>query len=112
VRHHTPLAAVPEPHSHPGNGKLPVDVERRTYAAVRDAWRESLQRCEPHHEPLADALRAFAREARAHAVSAAVLLTSLDALIRPSLGGDSALDWDHVREWAGKIAIRAYYQDD
>jgi hypothetical protein len=104
------LAAVPEPR--PNLGRLPVDVERRSYAAVREAWQQSLVRCEPHHEPLAVALRAFAREARAHAVSAAVVLTALDALIRPNLGGDAALDWDHVREWAGMVAIRAYYQDD
>jgi len=91
---------------------LPADVERRSYAAVREAWKQSLAQCEPHHEPLAVALRTFAREARAHGVSPAVLLTALDALIRPSLGGDSALDWDSVREWAGMIAIRAYYQDD
>jgi len=101
---------VPDPRS--DLGRLPADVERRTYAAVREAWAQSLARCEPHYEPLAVALRAFARDARAHAVSAAVLLRTLDALIRPELGGDGALDWDHVREWAGMIAIRAYYQDD
>ena len=110
MHRHPHLEAVPDPR--PDLGRLPADVERRSYAAVRAAWQQSLARCEPHHEPLAVALRAFAREARAHAVSAAVLLTALDALIRPSMGGDAALDWDHVREWAGMIAIRAYYQDD
>jgi hypothetical protein len=110
VRRHPDLVAVPEPH--PLVGKLPPSIERRSYAAVRDAWKESLEVCEPKHEPLAVALRSFAREARAHAVTPAVLLTALDAIVRPSMGGDSSLDWDHVREWAGMIAIRAYYQDD
>ena len=110
MRRHPDLVAVPEPH--PLAGKLPLSIERRSYAAVRDAWKESLAVCDPKHEPLAAALRLFAREGRAHAVAPAVLLTALDAIVRSSMGGDSTLDWDHVREWAGMIVIRAYYQDD
>jgi hypothetical protein len=87
-------------------------MARRSYAAVREAWKASLVRCDPTYEPLALALRAFAREARERELSAATVLTSLDAIIRPGAGGDAALDWDHVRQWAGTIAIRAYYQDD
>ena len=104
------LAAVPE--HHPQLSSLPPDMARRSYAAVREAWQGSLAVCDATYEPLAVALRAFAREARTRGLPAATVLTALDALIRPSAGGNAALDWDHVRQWAGTVAIRAYYQDD
>jgi hypothetical protein len=33
-------------------------------------------------------------------------------VIQPEQGGTTALDWDHVREIAGKVVIANYYRDD
>jgi hypothetical protein len=61
---------------------------------------------------LRTALQALARTARDDGVGITDVLRTLDAVCRPSVGGDGALDWDHVREWAGGVVIGAYYRDD
>jgi hypothetical protein len=58
---------------------------------------------DPQLPPLRLALEHLAQEARDAAVPVAHVLRTLDAACRPSAGGDGALDWDHVRERAGRV---------
>jgi hypothetical protein len=81
-------------------------------SAVREAWRRARDSHDPHSDALAFALSVFARDGRARGQSVASLLRTLDSLVRPARGGDAALDFDNVREWAGTQVIRAYYQAD
>jgi hypothetical protein len=78
-------------------------------ASVRLAWREARRSGEPRGEPLAAALRAYARRARAEGASVASLLLALDALARRD---DGEPDFARVREWAGAEVIRAYFRAD
>jgi hypothetical protein len=88
---------------------VPPALREGAYARVRAAW---VQGCRAHvaqHPPLRAALDELARTARGAALPVADVLRTLDAVCRPHAGGDAALDWDHVREWAGHVVIRAYY---
>ena len=91
---------------------VPSGLEGAPFHRVRDAWAEARLRCDPELPELADALRGLARHARAKGIAVAEVLKALDAVIRPERGGEAALDWDHQREIAGRIAIRSFYHDD
>lgn len=91
---------------------VPAALRDGPYQAVRAAWVAGCRAHAPEHPPLRAALERLARTARAAAVPAAAVLRTLDAVCDSRNGGDSALDWDHVRPWAGAVAIRAYYRDD
>ncbi|GJG85514.1 hypothetical protein tb265_06950 [Gemmatimonadetes bacterium T265] len=82
------------------------------YQAVRAAWRDGHAARHPQYPPLERALERLARAARDHGIVTSAVLRTLDAVCRPADGGDDALDWDHVREWAGGVVIRAYYRAD
>ena len=81
-------------------------------SAVREAWRTACALRDPRAPALDLALRAFARDGRARGASVGSLLRALDALVRPTDGGDSGLDVPTLREWAGTQVIRSYYRDD
>ena len=91
---------------------VPRGLEGAPFDRVRDAWAEARARCDPELPQLAEALRGLARHARAKGIAVAEVLKALDAVIRPERGGEPALDWDHQREIAGRVAIRAFYHDD
>ena len=82
------------------------------YLAVRDAWVAGCRARDPEYPPLRAALVGLARTARAGGVPIEKVLPALDAVCRPHVGGDATLDWDHVRAWAGRVVIRAYYRAD
>ena len=77
---------------------------------VRRAWRATADDVDPRGEPLARALRAFAREGRARGALVGALLRALDRLACP-LGRDDEPEpgFERVRDWAGTQVIRAYY---
>lgn len=100
------------PAQHGQHHILAPGLEGTPFERVRDAWAEARERCEPELPALADALRALAHHARARGIPVAEVLKALDAVIRPERGGEPALDWDHQREIAGRLAIRAFYHDD
>jgi hypothetical protein len=58
------------------------------------------------------ALATYARDGRARGVPVSVLLRALDTIVRPSAGGDAALDLGGARALAGTALIRAYYAHD
>jgi hypothetical protein len=91
---------------------VPAALRDGPYQAVRRAWEAGCRAADPRHPPLRAALEALARGARDDGVAITDVLRTLDAVCRPSVGGDGALDWDHVREWAGRVVIRSYYRDD
>jgi hypothetical protein len=100
----TPLSGMP--------AAVPSALRDGHYQAVRTAWVEGCRLGDRQYPPLRTALERLALEARACGVSAAEVLRTLDTVCRRQAGGDEALDWDHVREWAGRVVIRAYYRDD
>ena len=91
---------------------VPAALRGGPYQTVRRAWEAGCRAADPTHPPLRAALQALARTARDGGVAVSDVLRTLDAVCRPSVGGDGALDWDHVREWAGRVVIAAYYRDD
>jgi hypothetical protein len=91
---------------------VPEPLRHGEYQAVRRAWEAGCRAVEPEHPPLRAALQRLARTARDGAVPISEVLRTLDAVCRPSVGGDGTLAWDHVREWAGGVVIEAYYRDD
>jgi hypothetical protein len=91
---------------------VPEALREGPYQVVRRAWEAGCRAMDPTHPPLRTALQALARTARDDGVGITDVLRTLDAVCRPSVGGDGALDWDHVREWAGGVVIGAYYRDD
>ena len=91
---------------------VPEALREGPYQAVRRAWEAGCRAADPTHPPLRAALQALARTARDGGVAVSGVLRTLNAVCRPSVGGDGALDWDHVREWAGGVVIAAYYRDD
>lgn len=95
-----------------GARAMPDSLRGPEFDRVRDTWAEARRRREPELPAFVDALQTFARHARRHGLEAAELLKALDSVTRPESGGEPALDWDHVREIAGRIVIRAYYRDD
>lgn len=82
------------------------------YQRVKESWAEAIRARDPRLPEFIRALEAHARHARDTATGVADVLQSLNAIIRPERGGEPALDWDHMREIAGKVVIRAYYRDD
>jgi hypothetical protein len=80
-------------------------------AAVQAAWEDATERHAPEHGPFVAALEMLAAEARTEGVTVLELLKAVDALAKPSLGGDARLDWARVRMTAGRQLIRAYYAD-
>lgn len=91
---------------------LPEALRGAEYDRVRETWKAArLQR--DHQLPeFIRALEAHARHARDVGIGVADVLQSLDTVIRADRGGEPALDWDHMREIAGRTVIRAYYRDD
>lgn len=82
------------------------------YQAVRAAWVAGHTAGDPTYPPLAAALARLASIAREHDVPIVDVIRTLDAICGATLGGDPSLDWDHVRSWAGRTVIRAYYRAD
>jgi hypothetical protein len=91
---------------------MPDALRGPQFDRVRDAWREACELGAPDHPALVEALRALARRAREQHLEVAAVLKALDAVIRADRGGEPALDWDHMREIAGGVVIRAFYRDD
>jgi hypothetical protein len=91
---------------------VPPPLRDGLYQAVRAAWVAGCRVREAHYPPLQAALEQMARAAYAGAVPVAEVLRALDVVCRPHLGRDPTLDWDHVREWAGRTVIAAYYRAD
>jgi hypothetical protein len=82
------------------------------FQAVREAWVAGAKAREPQYPPLERQLRILARAARERDLPVADVLRTLDAVCRPPAGGDASLDWDSVRDWAGRVAIAAHYRSD
>ncbi|MDF1503952.1 hypothetical protein [Roseisolibacter sp. H3M3-2] len=78
-------------------------------AGVRAAWQLARRDADPHAEPFAQALRAYARDAHAGGVPVSALLQALDGLVRRD---DGEPGFERVREWAGSQVIRAYFRAD
>jgi hypothetical protein len=91
---------------------VPAALRDGPYQAVRAAWIAGCRAHDAQHPPLRTALERLARAARAGEIPILQVLRTLDAVCRSDAGGDGALDWDHVRPWAGGVVIRAYYRDD
>lgn len=91
---------------------VPPALRDGPFDGVRAAWVAGCRAHAPQHPPLRGALERLARTARAQGVPVGAVLRTLDAVCRPADGGDGALDWDHVRAWAGGVVIAAYYRDD
>jgi hypothetical protein len=91
---------------------MPAAMRGPAFDHVRDTWAEARRLREPELPSFIDALVALAHYARRNGLEVAELLKALDAVTRPESGGEPGLDWDHVREIAGRVVIRAYYRDD
>jgi hypothetical protein len=78
---------------------------------VHAAWEAAAERHDPEYGPFVATLETLAADARAVGVPIVEVLKAVDALARPSRGGDGRLDWDSVRPKAGAHLIRAYYVD-
>ena len=91
---------------------MPESLRGPVFDRMYDAWAEARRVHDPELPAFIDALKALARYAREKQLDVAVLLKALDAVTRPEAGGEPMLDWDHVREIAGRVVIRAYYRDD
>jgi hypothetical protein len=79
------------------------------YENVLRAWRQARDR---RATDLWHAVGALAIDARTRGIPVSDVLRALNAVIDPRLGGDPALDWDHLREHAGKVVIANYYRED
>ena len=95
-----------------GSRDVPPALTGAALDRVREAWEETRRVCDPELPELTDALTELAAHARRQGFEAADVLKALDTIIRPERGGDPRLDWDHVRELAGRHVIRAFYRDD
>ncbi len=102
----------PQEQRHPAARHPDVSVRGPYLSAVREAWRSACLLSDPRAPALDLALRAFARDGRARGASVGSLLRALDALVRPTEGGDAGLDVPTLREWAGTQVIRSFYRDD
>ena len=71
---------------------VPEALRGGPYEDVRRAWEAGCRAADPAHPPLRAALQALARTARDGAVPISDVLRTLDAVCRPSVGGDGALD--------------------
>ena len=91
---------------------MPDALRGPAFDRMHDAWAEARRRHEPELPVFIDSLKALARDARDKNLDVAELLKALDSVTRPENGGEPGLDWDHVREIAGRVVIRAYYRDD
>jgi hypothetical protein len=91
---------------------MPDALRGPAFDRMHDAWAEARRRHEPELPAFVDSLKALARDAREKHLDVAELLKALDSVTRPENGGEPGLDWDHVREIAGRVVIRAYYRDD
>jgi hypothetical protein len=100
-----PGAELPTP-------RIPDPLRGRLFDEVHRTWADAARARQPDHPPFHLALGALAVWARAHRVPVAQVLAALTAVIQPEEGGTTALDWDHVREIAGKVVIANYYRDD
>ena len=96
----------------PERRRVPAAARGPYFLALRAAWRTASEARDGEHPALALAVAAFARDGRARGAPVELLLRALDTIVRPQLGGDAALDFASVREWAGTQLIRAYYQAD
>ena len=96
----------------PERRRVPAAARGPYFVALRAAWQAAREAGNAEHRALALTLAAYARDGRARGVPVALLLRALDTIVRPGLGGDLALDFGRVREWAGAEVIRRYYQDD
>ena len=105
------MTDVPSP-PQPAPDAVPPALRDGPYHAVRDAWAAGRAAHDPQYPPLERELERLARTARGRDVPVAEVLRTLDAVCRAPLGGSAALDWDNVREWAGRVVIRAYYRGD
>lgn len=102
-----------EPGSHPPvPDTVPSALPSALFQEVQQTWVAGRAACDPQYPPLRSAIERLARAAREREVPVSDVLRALDAVCRSHLGGDSSLDWDHVRAWAGGLTIRAYYRDD
>ena len=103
-----------DPHPEPSGvpDTVPAPLRDGLYQAVRTAWSAGRAAHHPHYPPLERALEHLARHARTQEIPMSAVLRTLDAVCRPAVGGDDALDWDHVRAWAGGVVIHAYYRSD
>jgi hypothetical protein len=91
---------------------MPDGLRGPAFDRMHDAWAEARRQHDPELPELIDSLKALARDARDKGLEVATLLKALDSVTRPESGGEPGLDWDHVREIAGRVVIRAYYRDD
>ena len=91
---------------------MPDGLRGPAFDRVHDTWAEARRLREPELPAFIEALQTLARYARQHGIEVAELLKALDSVTRPESGGEPGLDWDHVREIAGRVVIRAYYRDD
>ena len=80
-------------------------------AAVHAAWEDATERCAPEYAPLVASLEVLAADARAVGVSIVEVLKAVDALARPSVGGDARLDWGPMRAKVGTHLVVAYNAD-
>jgi hypothetical protein len=96
----------------PERRRVPAAVRGPYLLALRAAWRIAREAEDAEHPALALALAAYARDGRARGVPIVLLLRARDTIVRPGLGGDLAVDFGRVREWAGAEVIRRYHQDD
>lgn len=99
--------------SEPVTGEQPsASLPDRAYSAVEVAWRDAVDRRDWKSPTLETALRSLARQARRRGVPMSAVLRALNGIVRPEAGGDSSLDADGMREWAGTVVITAYYHHD
>jgi hypothetical protein len=91
---------------------MPDALRGPAFDRMYEAWVEARRQHDPELPAFMDALKALAHDAREKHVDVSMLLKALDSITRPEIGGESVLDWDHVREIAGRVVIRAYYRDD
>ncbi len=107
------MAASADDESAPPSGPAPHapadDVIAHCQGALRAAWQRADAAADPRGEPLAEALRAVAREARARGAPVTALLRALDRL---AWEGGAEAGVTRVRAWAGTEVIRAYHRDD
>ena len=91
---------------------MPDALRGPDFDRMYEAWGEARRKHDPELPAFTESLKALARHARATNLDVSALLKALDSVTRPESGGEQVLDWDHVREIAGRVVIRAYYRDD